>query len=904
MRLNSTLRNPFLLSQNHHGLHSKNKKTKDHIVSTLLLAQDEVMSSGPSTQELQAANKRLQEENKRLQEELAAKNQQVPPQHVALQNSDDAEPGHDDAEYQSDPESVEDDDLEDSVSKGSGADDDMDEGGSADLTQGEKDILEKALAAVQHITASGGGAKFDFDVKSFFTKHLLQWRNKKDSGKYTHNLKFSSVKESVGGGRTQTGKTALKVALAILGKLCGVTVVVVTTTTGNRDSICDDLKSSRYFGQLTGDFESCRPECTTITTEKGLTKREHDALLDKCIHEHGTIIVNLTNGSIDKCRMRISQARGVETPSGVGFALIKDEGDTFDRCCEGEIKVNMTLSFSGSEHDFEHQKARLKELIATTVQRQRCFSRNQLEKLVEKYRNLARYLYEELNPDAIKKQFDDLAQELNALEEGKCDVNPDVIRAWIKKMFVSLRSVKTDYSQGSEGGEGKIIISVRAPNIPAAHDIERRLSALDNTLQDFPLAKLVPNTLKIRSVDPEYIKLERSMHQLTGKLPLENVGIFFGAPCSILTVTATTLPIFLRLLDEDKMYADVFIVDPKEDYVGVSTLNMEPTFLVPNELRLSNEYWSDKVQRLYEDAHPPLVEDQKTGVLLLDAVNPRVTAHTNIWQRATKVKRKFPRFHIIVLSGGGGMSCSFAGDSRFLDKYDLSKFVHDTLSPLDANHDACISDTESDDDPQEPTCNPASNKLPKPSISKLLTAILKEKGSKEIKDQGITNPIAVIGYTRMLRGESFVSSTVQILQRQTPYCEDRRLVPTHMLCGLLERRSVEDLVQMLGRATFNDPGRKALDGNMGRNAKIKILIQYNDWDLAVAYYRFQDGLFHLLRSGKSIQEVLELIKHDFASDIRPFMGKRTIGAKKRNNTLDARFERPKSEGKEEHKIYS
>ena len=141
------------------------------------------MSSGPSTQELQAANKRLQEENKRLQEELAANNQHVPP--LALQNSaDGAGSDHDDAEYQSDPESGEDDDHEDSVSNGSGADDDMDEGGSADLTQGEKDILEKALAAVQHIAASGGGAKFDFDVKTFFTKHLLQWRSKKDSGKY------------------------------------------------------------------------------------------------------------------------------------------------------------------------------------------------------------------------------------------------------------------------------------------------------------------------------------------------------------------------------------------------------------------------------------------------------------------------------------------------------------------------------------------------------------------------------------------------------------------------------------------------------------------------------------------------------------------------------------------------
>ena len=193
--------------------------------------------------EREEANKRLQEENKRLQEELAAINQPL----VTLQNSaDDAESGHDDAEYQSDAESGEDDDLYDSASESSGVDDEMDEGGSADLTQGEKDILKNALAAVQHIKDSSDGAKFNFDVETFFTKHRLQWRSKKDAnGKYRHDLKFSSVKESVGGGRTQTGKTALKAAMAILAKLCGVVVVVVTTTTGNRDSICDDLKSSR-----------------------------------------------------------------------------------------------------------------------------------------------------------------------------------------------------------------------------------------------------------------------------------------------------------------------------------------------------------------------------------------------------------------------------------------------------------------------------------------------------------------------------------------------------------------------------------------------------------------------------------------------------------------------------------
>jgi hypothetical protein len=71
-------------TQNHHGLHSKNKKTKDHIVSNLLLAQDEhntdrvillpaqeeVMSSGTSTRE---EAMRLLKEERRKREEMQSK---------------------------------------------------------------------------------------------------------------------------------------------------------------------------------------------------------------------------------------------------------------------------------------------------------------------------------------------------------------------------------------------------------------------------------------------------------------------------------------------------------------------------------------------------------------------------------------------------------------------------------------------------------------------------------------------------------------------------------------------------------------------------------------------------------------------------------------------------------------
>ena len=137
-------------------------------------------------------------------------------------------------------------------------------------------------------------------VRRFFILHLVQWRRKKDKdGKFRHNLRFDSAKESVGGGKTQTGKTALKAALGILAKLCGVVVVVVTTTTGNRDSICADLITS-YFKPLTGDLQSLVPLVTTITKPAGRTKAEHDGDLEKCILDHGCVIVNLTNSSVDK----------------------------------------------------------------------------------------------------------------------------------------------------------------------------------------------------------------------------------------------------------------------------------------------------------------------------------------------------------------------------------------------------------------------------------------------------------------------------------------------------------------------------------------------------------------------------------------------------------------------------
>ena len=91
------------------------------------------------------------------------------------------------------------------------------------MKQWQQNILSKAMADVKKIEDSGG--RFNFDVEDLFIKHIAEWSLK--LGRDYDHLCFSDVKESVAGGRTQTGKTAFKVALAILGRHMKVAVVSV-----------------------------------------------------------------------------------------------------------------------------------------------------------------------------------------------------------------------------------------------------------------------------------------------------------------------------------------------------------------------------------------------------------------------------------------------------------------------------------------------------------------------------------------------------------------------------------------------------------------------------------------------------------------------------------------------------
>lgn len=103
-------------------------------------------------------------------------------------------------------------------------------------------------------------------------------------------------------------QTALKAAMSILGKIMGVCVIIVITTTTNRDEICDKLNGG-YFKYLDLKF---RPTCLTILKPKGFINENNDGqdyekILEVCIRTYGTIVLNLSGFSVQKVRRMLMQ---------------------------------------------------------------------------------------------------------------------------------------------------------------------------------------------------------------------------------------------------------------------------------------------------------------------------------------------------------------------------------------------------------------------------------------------------------------------------------------------------------------------------------------------------------------------------------------------------------------------
>ena len=128
-------------------------------------------------------------------------------------------------------------------------------------------------------------------------------------------------------------------------------------------------------------------------------------------------------------------------------------------------------------------------------------------------------------------------------------------------------------------------------------------------------------------------------------------------PLVCFEVSATLLSVYMALHREGGAdavkYADVWYVDPCDDYVGAELLmpplilRGEYVFLHEHDLKKSNCLADPKVHAVYADA----AANQRS--LLLDATTSAVTAanQVGIFDKAGLVQRTHPHAVIIVVSG-------------------------------------------------------------------------------------------------------------------------------------------------------------------------------------------------------------------------------------------------------------
>lgn len=267
---------------------------------------------------------------------------------------------------------------------------------------------------------------------------------------------------------------------------------------------------------------------------------------------------------------------------------MQDEGDTFDRSPEKEPTVvfSLRLSKDSTLANFEDQEDELK--------------------------------------DKIKKQSECLRPVEVTLEPIEDGVSSTI------EVTVEIRQNKNI---------GKLKQDARIA-CPSKTQFKITGQGLD------PLNTCVQAKLQVHVLDQEWIKLERAMHEPTGKVQFGRQTIlddmykrkqvsgqrlyfpgregewkvseqncfspvaakdacFSPSPFSVLSVSATTLPIFLRIAREGKTQVDIFVVKPGSEYLEFNTHKMEPLlqrshagiqgglkeqYLTTNELRPRNGY--------------------------------------------------------------------------------------------------------------------------------------------------------------------------------------------------------------------------------------------------------------------------------------------------------------------------
>ncbi|GFH47348.1 hypothetical protein CTEN210_03823 [Chaetoceros tenuissimus] len=220
-------------------------------------------------------------------------------------------------------------------------------------------------------------------------------------------------------------------------------------------------------------------------------------------------------------------------------------------------------------------------------------------------------------------------------------------------------------------------------------------------------------------------------------------------------ISASPVPLIIELMYGDNKRPGHVIallnLEPNEEYVSIDDMktlavNRKGVYLKQNELTKNSviegiPYANEKVLHLYDDAlsNP---ENQK-GVLVLDCSCPRTIALCNITDKANAVQKYYgnQRKDVVVITfTGKGISVRFPNEIWDTDTW-KKKTISEVLEHIDAN-----------------------------------------------AESGLKMPVFIFGFAKMCRGISFRSA---------------KRVPTHMIVSLGRAHNSCNVLQTIGRATFN-----------------------------------------------------------------------------------------------------
>eukprot|EP00957_Ditylum_brightwellii_P164165 12499343-Ditylum_brightwellii.AAC.1 len=261
----------------------------------------------------------------------------------------------------------------------------------------------------------------------------------------------------------------------------------------------------------------------------------------------------------------------------------------------------------------------------------------------------------------------------------------------------------------------------------------------------------------------------------------------------------------LNILSEDEGNQHdipMFQVEPTGEYMGVDEMkplsNMEkkPFFLEHGELThkdgyrfgLSKDkfipYTSKKVKALYDDALAVDKEHPCCGVLVLDCTDPRVSAPGNIYEKAALVQEMYSidgKEITVMAHSGKGISVKYPGNKW--EAKDKAVKVDQCIDEIDNN-----------------------------------------------ERWGLRTPLFIFAFSKMRRGISYRST---------------RRVPTHIAILLGQGHNAMNVVQAMGRATFN--GRSVLSGNGMQN--VTLLTTSNDYVMARKVQNYIGDVHRQLQKG-------------------------------------------------------